>query len=78
MNTDVTLDEAVYLVGQALDYQFDSDSFYLIQGDDVSVPFTRKDGTEDFYDDYYLREDSIRQTMIDAFYDEVKLDEADR
>ena len=78
MNTDVTLDEAVYLVRQALDYQFDGDSFYLIQGDDVSVPFTRKDGTEDFYDDYYLREDSIRQTMIDAFYDEVKIDEAGR
>ena len=78
MNTDVTLDEAVYLVRQALDYQFDSDSFYLLQGDDVSVPFTRKDGTEDFYDDYYLREDSIRQTMIDAFYDEVKLDVYDR
>lgn len=75
MNTDVTVDEAVYLVRQALDYQFDGDSFYLLQGDDVSVPFTRKDGTEDFYDDYYLREDSIRQVMIDAFYNEVKIDE---
>lgn len=74
MNTDVTVDEAVYLVRQALDYQFDGDSFYLLQGDDVSVPFTRKDGTEDFYDDYYLREDSIRQVMIDAFYNEVKID----
>lgn len=78
MNTDVTVDEAVYLVRQALDYQFDGDSFYLLQGDDVSVPFTRKDGTEDFYDDYYLREDSIRQVMIDAFYDEVKIDEDGR
>ena len=75
MNTDVTVDEAVYLVRQALDYQFDGDSFYLLQGDDVSVPFTRKDGTEDFYDDYYLREDSIRQVMIDAFYNEEKIDE---
>lgn len=74
MNTDVTVDEAVYLVRQALDYQFDGDSFYLLQGDDVSVPFTRKDGTKDFYDDYYLREDSIRQVMIDAFYNEVKID----
>ena len=78
MNTDVTVDEAVYLVSQALDYQFDGDSFYLLQGDDVSVPFTRKDGTEDFYDDYYLREDSIRQVMIDAFYNEVKIDEDGR
>lgn len=78
MNTDVTVDEAVYLVRQALDYQFDGDSFYLLQGDDVSVPFTRKDGTEDFYDDYYLREDSIRQVMIDAFYNEVKIDEDGR
>lgn len=78
MNTDVTVDEAVYLVRQALDYQFDGDSFYLLQGDDVSVSFTRKDGTEDFYDDYYLREDSIRQVMIDAFYDEVKIDEDGR
>lgn len=78
MNTDVTVDEAVYLVRQALDYQFDGDSFYLLQGDDVSVPFTRKDGTKDFYDDYYLREDSIRQVMIDAFYNEVKIDEDGR
>lgn len=75
MNTDVTLAEAVYLATQAMDYQFDGNDIYLLQGEDKGVPII-EDGKEtgDFYDDYYLDEENVKETMIKMFYQEVILD----
>ncbi len=76
MNTDVTLDEVVYLAAQAADYKFDGNDIYLLQGEDKAVPIV-KDGKEtgDYYDDYYLDEENVRETMIKVFYREVVLEQ---
>lgn len=75
MNTDVTLAETVYLAAQAADYGFDGNDFYLLQGEDKEVPII-EDGkdTGDYFDDYYLDEENVRETMIKVFYREVVLD----
>lgn len=72
MNTDITLDEAVYMAMEILDYQLDMDAVYLLQGEDRIVPYINEEGEEDFYDDYELYDDSIRDTMIQVFYSEVE------
>ncbi len=76
MNTDVTLDEVVYLAAQAADYRFDGNDIYLLQGEDRMAPVV-KDGKEtgDYYDDYYLDEGNVRETMIKVFYREVVLEQ---
>lgn len=80
MNTDVTLEEAVYLATQSLDYKLGESSFYLLQGEDrmVEIPEEKLQGMaikEPFYDDYYLDEDGIREIMLEVFYEEVVLGE---
>lgn len=76
MNTDVTLDKAVYLAAQASGYEFDKDDIHLLKGEDKAVPIV-KDGveTQDYYDDYYLDEESLKSTMTEVFYTEVVLEE---
>ena len=71
MNTDITLDEAAYLATKVLDYSIGDDSFYQLTGSDRQVDFKTDSGKDDFYDDYYLDEDSLKQVMIDVFYNEV-------
>lgn len=75
MVTDVTLDKAVYLAAQASGYQFDKDDIHLLRGEDKAVPIV-KDGveTQDYYDDYYLDEESLKSTMTEVFYTEVVLE----
>lgn len=73
MNTDITLDETVYLSTLLPNFQFDGDSIYLLQGEDNKVDFVDENGEDDFYDDYYLNEDSVRDTVMEVFYREVKL-----
>lgn len=80
MNTDVTLDEAVYIAAQSMDYSFGDSSFYLLQGEDRAVEIPEEDMTpgkeaEPFYNDYYLDEESIKEVMLDVFYNEVMLGE---
>lgn len=80
MNTDVTLEEVVYLAAQAVDYRFDGESFYLLEGEDMAVEIPdekRKPGeeAEAFYNDYYLDEESVKTIMLDVFYNEVTIGE---
>lgn len=75
MVTDVTLDKAVYLAAQAAGYRFDQNDIHLLRGEDRAVPIV-KDGveTQDYYDDYYLDEESLKSTMAEVFYTEVVLE----
>jgi len=80
MNTDITLEEVVYLATQSLDYEFGDGSFYLLQGEDRAVEIPEgelrdKAGIEPFYDDYYLDEESIKEIMLEVFYDEVVMED---
>ncbi len=75
INTDIEIDEMVYLAAQAAGYQFSGEDIHLLQGDDKAVPIV-KDGKEtgDFYDDLYLDEQNLKETMIKIFYQEVELE----
>lgn len=75
MVTDVTPDKAVYLAAQASGYRFDETAIHLLQGENKIAPII-KDGkdTGDFYDEYYLDEESLKKTMTEVFYTEVVLD----
>mgnify|MGYP005757319013 FL=1 len=74
MNTDITLDRAVYLGAEAIDYRITADSFYQLTGEDKQVDFTTKTGNQDFYDDYYLDDDALQKMVMEVFYHEVVLD----
>ena len=74
MNTDITLDRAVYLGAEAIDYRITADSFYQLTGEDKQVDFTTKTGSQDFYDDYYLDDDALQKMVMEVFYHEVVLD----
>lgn len=71
MNTDITLDKAVYLAAQSLDCNMADNSFYQLTGEDRQVDFISDEGLPDFYDDYYLDEETLRRTVIEVFYREV-------
>lgn len=75
MNTDITLDEAVYMAAEILDYRFDAEAINILKGEDRLVPYINEEGKEDFYDDYYLYDESIRETVIKVFYKEVEIEE---
>lgn len=74
MWTDITLDEAIYLAAEVLDYKIELDSIYLLEGEDYITTYINEDGEEDFFDDYYLNEESIKKTLIDVFYSEVRFE----
>jgi LCP family protein required for cell wall assembly len=76
MNTDITLDEAVYLSKQSLDYSITSDSFYQLTGEERVDEYIRKDGTSFSYDNCYLDEDVIKDVLMEVFYTQVVIDEA--
>lgn len=75
INTDIGIDEIVYLAAQAAGYQFSGEDIHLLRGTDKAVPITR-DGKEtgDFYDDLYLDEENLKETMVEVFYKEVRLE----
>ena len=73
MNTDITMNEAVYIATEALDYDLSPDAFYQISGEDKITPYINEFGEDDFYDDYYLSEDSVKEIMIKTCYKEVIL-----
>lgn len=73
MNTDITLDEAVYLAAEFVNYRIEKDSFYQLTGEDRQVDFVNESGKNDFYDDLYLDEDTTRQLVMKLFYEEVIL-----
>jgi LCP family protein required for cell wall assembly len=75
MNTDISVDEAVYLSKQLLDYSITDDSFYQLTGEDKQVDKVKEDGKHT-YDDFYLDEDALMDVMVKVFYTQVVLDEA--
>lgn len=77
MNTDITLDQAVYMATEILNYRFAVEEIYTLEGEDKIVHYINEEGQEDFFDDYYLSEDSIKKVMAEAFYTEVHLTEDD-
>lgn len=81
MNTDVTLEEVVYLAAEAVEYEFGENSFKLLEGEDriVEIPEERlKPGEEiePFYNDYYLDEEKVKELMLNTFYEEVLIGES--
>lgn len=71
MNTDITLDKAVYLAMNSLDYRIDGDSFYQLQGEDREVTGLGENGEERTFNDFYLDEDYLLETAVKVFYQEV-------
>lgn len=61
MVTDVTADEAVYLAGQALSYNFGDDDFYFMTG-------TVKMGEK--FEEFYPDETALYELVLDVFYEE--------
>jgi hypothetical protein len=74
MNTDITIDEAVYLATEASGYKISNDSFYQLTGYDKKVDYVNKNGNSDFFDDYYLDKSSLKDIFIKVFYTEVGVD----
>lgn len=62
MVTDVTVDEVSYLAGQALDYTFDEESFYSLQGE-------VKQGEK--YEEFYADETALYELILQVFYEKV-------
>lgn len=80
MNTDVTLEEVVYLAAEAVNYRCGPDSFQLLEGEDRAVEIPEEklrpgEEKEPFYNDYYLDEDNVKQVMLNIFYEEVTIGE---
>lgn len=75
MNTDITLDEAVYLAAWSKDCQVEDCSFYQLTGEDRKVDYIKEDGTPSYFDDYYLDEEALKKIMIEVFYKRVVMEE---
>ncbi len=73
MNTDITVDEALYLGKEIVTYQLADQSFYQLTGTDSQVDYVDENGNKDFYDDYYLDENYLTEVMVKAFYKQVVL-----
>lgn len=63
MTTDITADEVAYLAPILVDYQFDSDSFYMLDGETVM-------GEE--FEEFYADEDALYELILEVFYREVE------
>lgn len=61
--TDVTVEEAAYLTGELLDYTFDGNAIYTLEG-------TTKMGKK--HEEFYPDKDALRDLMIQVFYQEVE------
>ncbi|MCM1126041.1 MAG: LCP family protein [Lachnospiraceae bacterium] len=62
MVTDVSIDEAAYLAPLLADYQFQSGSFYMPEGETVM-------GEQ--FEEFYVDEDALYELILDVFYEEV-------
>lgn len=70
MNTDITLDKAVYLAKQAIGYSITSDDFYQLTGTDKANYYN----SSDYYDEYYLDEEALKEVFMKVFYTQVVVD----
>lgn len=72
MNTDITLNEAVYTASNAAKCTLGEQSFYQLSGEDNAVVYTNEDGEADFFDDLYIDEEELKRIMVELFYKEVR------
>lgn len=63
MVTDITLNEAAYLAPILVDYSFDEEGFYMLEGQTVMG---------DRFEEFYVDEDALYEMILDVFYEEVK------
>lgn len=63
MVTDITIDEAAYLVPVLTDYSFDDDSFYMLEGETVM-------GEQ--FEEFYVDESALYEMILEIFYEEVE------
>lgn len=63
MVTDITLNEAAYLAPILVDYSFDEEGFYMLEGQTVMG---------DKFEEFYVDEDALYEMILDVFYEEVK------
>lgn len=63
MTTNITVDEVTYLATEIPAYQFHKDSVHMVKGDTVM-------GEE--YEEFHVDDSSLKQLIIDVFYEEVK------
>lgn len=72
MNTDISINQAVYIATQSLGYKIDTNNLKQLTGQDVKVEIeTSYDKGYSFFDDLYLDEAELKKVMIDTFYSEV-------
>lgn len=62
MVTDISIDEVAYLAPIIVDYSFNDDSFYMLEGSTV---------TGEIYEEFYLDEEALKELIIEIFYEEV-------
>ena len=74
MNTDITLDKAVYLAAESIDYSITDSSFYQLTGEDKKVDFENAKSAEDFYNDFYLDEELLKKNIMEIFYQKVMVE----
>ncbi len=65
MVTDITVDEVAYLAPILKDYRFDSDSFYMPEGETVM-------GEQ--FEEFYVDEDALYELILEVFYEEVEME----
>lgn len=65
MVTDITVDEVAYLAPLLTDYRFDSDSFYMPEGETVM-------GEQ--FEEFYVDEDALYELILEVFYEEVEME----
>lgn len=63
MVTDITIDEVAYLAPILTDYRFDSDSFYMLEGETVEG---------ERFEEFYVDEDALYELILEVFYEEVE------
>ncbi len=64
MTTNVTLDEALYLAPEVVDYSFSEDNFRMMQGETVMG---------EKFEEFYPDEQALYEMILDVFYDEVDI-----
>lgn len=62
MCTDISLDEAVYLASELVDYHFDEQSLYTLEGETVMG---------ELFEEFYPDEDRLYEMILEVFYEEV-------
>lgn len=69
MNTDITVDEAVYIAARSLDCTLSEQSFYQLSGED-KADYIDEDS---YYNDYALNDEDLKKIMMNVFYKEVNV-----